>query len=74
MKTFNIEFCNTDITVIAEVEEPERGDYDNPDFRGEIDIQEIIPNSNSIYNIVCEIPNWEQKINEEIYKLINEER
>lgn len=74
MKTFNIKFFNTDITVIAEVEEPERGDYDNPDFGGEIDIQEVLFNGDSIYDIVSEITNWEEKINEEIYKLINEER
>ena len=74
MKTFNIKLFGVELEVDAEVEEPEYGDYDNPPFGGEIDIQEISHNGESIYDLVCEIPNWEQKINEEIYKQIQAER
>ena len=74
MKTFNIKLFGVELEVDAEVEEPEYGDYDNPPFGGEIDIQEILHNGESIYDLVSEIPNWEQKIIEEIYKQINAER
>ena len=74
MKTFNIKLFGVELEVDVEIEEPDYGDYYNPPFAGEIDIQEILFNGDSIYDIVSEIPNWEQKIYEEIYKQIQAER
>jgi hypothetical protein len=59
MKSFFITYKETELRVEAEVEPYRIG---NDDLGTEIEIKDITLNGEDVYNLVCEIRDWEQEI------------
>ena len=59
MKSFFITYKETELRVEAEVEPYRIG---NDDLGVEIEIKDITLNGEDVYNLVCEIRDWDQEI------------
>ena len=63
-------FCGLELEVEADIEEPTSGTNDCPPYDGSIEINDIFFKGESVYDMVSEIINWEEKITDLIRKTL----
>ena len=68
MEFYTIRLFGLNLEVQCEIEKPNFGTFDTPGDNGSIDIQDVTFQGSSIYYMITEIMDWEEKICDEIRK------